>query len=233
MISFGIITAARPISTIERSLQSLREAGFDDDVVISSDDPLTPFMVGCQVAQNQSPLGNLRNWHQCLTLLMRSTENWLCVCEDDITWVRDCRPALEYDLRVLASSSRLRTVGALSLYFPIAMSREIEEKGKALGNGWHAATRGFRTWGAQCFLFTRSMAADLLASKKFREYVDNPRWTKNVDGVVADSIGQEDLRILYRVPCLVNHDLGDANSSLGYADDRPKLKTRYFTGLAS
>lgn len=232
MISFGIITAPRPRSTIESSLASLRLAGFDDDVVVSSDDADPPYLVGCSVTRNSVKLGNLRNWHQCLTLLLRTGSDWLCVCEDDITWVVDCRDALEYDLRSLLVSSRLRTAGALSLYFPIAMSRTVEEKGVALPKGWHATTRGFKTWGAQCFLFTRQMALDLLGSKKFQEYVGNPRWSKNVDGVVAESIAQDDLRILYRVPCLVNHDLGDANSSLGYADSRPKLQTRYFTGAA-
>jgi hypothetical protein len=218
-------------------VQSLRRAGFVDDVTISSDDPNLRWVeTGCMITSNREPLGNLRNWNQCLNLLLEranSNDDWVCVCEDDITWVERCRGDLERDLRDLRSSSRLRTVGALSLYFPIAMSREVEVSGRPLERGWHAASRGIKTWGAQCFLFTRQMALDLVKSEIYNEYLSNPKWNKNVDGIVADSIARSDLRILYRVPCLVDHALGEGNSSLGYPDERPKLKTRYFTGKAS
>lgn len=231
MIAHGIITAPRPRRTIERSLASLRLAGFDGEILVSSDDPNELQIEGARVIANPSVRGNFRNWLQCLDLLISSDQPWMCISEDDVTWAPNCRLALEQDLRDLSWTSILRRSGALSLYFPIAMSNEVEA-GKILQPGWHEATRGIKTWGAQCFLFSREMATNLLESPHMAEYVADPKWTKNVDGIVADVLAKHSLSILYRVPCLVNHDLGEANSSLGYPDDRPKLKTRYYTGAA-
>lgn len=231
MIAHGIITAPRPRETLSASVESLRAAGFCDEIVISSDDSSMLGMTLTTVVLNAVPLGNLRNWASCLQLLLDRTDDpWLCVSEDDVTWVPGCRQALENDLGLLGISGKIRTVGALSLYFPIAMSQTIETNGEPLPAGWHEATRGLKTWGAQCLLFSRRMAEDLMQSVHMRAYLSDPKWTKNVDGIVADVLFKHSLSILYRVPCLVNHDLGEGNSSLGYADNRPRLKTRYFTG---
>lgn len=236
MIHFGVITARRPRPTLLDSIISLRCADFCDEVLVCSDDPgLSWVAEGCELLRNEKPLGNLRNWTRCLRCLVdRSSDgDWICVCEDDITWVRHCRSALERDLRDLSISSCLRQAGALSLYFPIAMSSIIEKDGSPLNDGWHASTRGIKTWGAQCLLFTKKMAIDLLSNQVFCTYLNDPKWTKNVDGVVAESLVKFGLNILYRVPCLVDHSLGEGNSSLGYADERPKLRTRYFRGSAT
>jgi hypothetical protein len=232
LITHGIITAPRPQSTLGASLTSLRSAGFDGDVLVSSDDPAIKDIPNTIVQRNQTPQGNFRNWMLCLrTMLQYSLSPWLCISEDDVSWVPNCRPILEHDLGLLEISGKIRRVGALSLYFPIAMSSTIEG-GKLLDPGWYEATRGIKTWGAQCFLFSRKMATELITSPHMMQYEANEKWTKNVDGIVADVLAKHSLSILYRVPCLVNHDLGEGNSSLGYPDSRPKLKTRYFTGQA-
>lgn len=231
MISHGVITAPRPVRTVERSVASLRLSGFRGEVVLSSDDPTLTGVDGATLYNNPVVRGNFRNWLQCLRLLLESNSPWLCISEDDVTWVPDCQSVLEHDLKLLEISDKIKRVGALSLYFPIVMSSQIDG-GKSLPPGWHEATRGIKTWGAQSFLFSRKMAEDLLASPHMREYEANPKWSKNVDGIVADVLAKHSLSILYRVPCLVNHDLGRANSSLGYPDDRPKLETKYFTGAA-
>jgi len=233
VIHFGIITAPRRCPTLLDSVTSLRHAGFGYEILVCSDDASLRWVDrGCELVTNDKKLGNLRNWFKCLEILESRAQDgdWICVCEDDVTWVCGCRSALESDLRDLQESSTMREAGVLSLYFPIAMSSTLERGGAPLERGWHLASRGIKTWGAQCFLLTKQMARELMDSKLTRAYLDSPKWDKNVDGVVADVIGQRDLKILYRVPCLVNHDLGDGNSSLGYADERPKLRTRYFTG---
>lgn len=232
MIHFGIITAPRPVPTLQRSVASLRAAGFDGHIVISSDDPQVASPKGCYAMINSPALGNLRNWVACLNrLLTLATDDadWLCVCEDDISWVPNSIDRLEGELKALRVASSFSRNGALSLFFPIAMARDID-KGTRLSRGWYPHNRGFKTWGAQCFLLSRTMAIDLLESDGLKGYLADPKWTKNVDGIVAHSLLKLNLSILYRVPCLVDHDLGEGNSSLGYREDRPKLRTEYFTG---
>jgi hypothetical protein len=153
------------------------------------------------------------------------------VCEDDITWAAGAAKKLNSELTALKTSSHLKSIGGLSLFLPIHESRHIEAKAgvKVLGEGWHAGARtGTKTWGAQCMVFSREMVGALLASPLLKSYRADPKWTKNVDAIIANVIHSANRDIYYRVPCLVDHDLGYGNSSLGYADERPNLKTRYF-----
>lgn len=233
MIRVGILTAPRPRSTLNQSIKSLREAGCTSRVTVCSDDPSVDYVDDDDyvLVVNKKRLVNFRNWTNCVKLLLKECEadDWICICEDDITWVPQCWSHLEKELQNLKLSSRLRLQGALSLYFPIEMSRDLE-KGSKLGPGWHSTSRGIKTWGAQCFVLSKAMAEALMCNRTYNMFLADPKRVKNVDGIIAESLLRDGLRILYRVPCLVDHSLGEGNSSLGYADERPKLKTRYFTG---
>jgi GR25 family glycosyltransferase involved in LPS biosynthesis len=234
MIQTAIITAPRPSETLTASLASYRAAGFAEDMVtVFADGDVSPVVSNRhRVIRNPTRLGNLRNWAAALSYIFTRTDApYLMVCEDDITWAEHAYSALMMDLQAYAQSQSIKRTGAISLYCPIRMSNDIEAMNGPLKRGWyHSPRRGMKTWGAQCLLFTRRHAHDLLSDPRFNEYLKTPKWTKNVDGIVAQCINERDLFIAYRIPCLVDHDLGDGNSSLGYANDRPNLKTKYFTG---
>lgn len=236
MIATAIITANRPRSTVHQSIASYQAAGFqgilmlfDDGIVESAPHQITHYQ------RNVNQLGNLRNWVLALeTLFSETNAEWLMVCEDDITWASGSAAKLETELPFYSQSSSFKRTGAQSLYCPIRVSDDLERRrGAPLHKGWHLANHGMKTWGAQCLVFSRAQAATLLHSQKLREYLAQSRYHKNVDAIVADTLLNGGLEIAYLIPCLVNHDLGDANSSLGYRDDRPTLRTRYFAGVAT
>jgi hypothetical protein len=228
MISVGIITAPRPKPTLDASVRSLRQdAGWKGEVCILSDGSIVAPDARCNVRRNVPPLGNLRNWVAALTWITHAAEEpWLMVCEDDIVWAKGAFSALERELKGCSFD-------AISLYLPIRMSKRLEEKVGPLDPGYHSdRMQVFRSmWGAQCLLLPRRTAVWLLSSRELRSFTHNFRWQKNVDGIVADCLNNTGRKIWWRVPCLVDHTpLGEGNSSLGYADDRPNLRTKYFTG---
>lgn len=236
-MNISVITAPRGRSVIRRSLESLRTIGgfHQERVFVSSDgrcdDNVTDY--ADVIVENEKPLGNFRNWTQALEIGVSSLEaDYVMVCEDDIVWAHGARDALSCELEgVLLTGDNV--IGAASLYLPHHEARHISF-GKTLADGWHAGARmGRNTWGAQCIVFATTMARVLLADPAFRQMRADAKWQKNVDGIVATCLNNMGLTFSYRVPCLVNHaPLGEGNSSLGYPDDRPGLRTRYFTGKA-
>lgn len=230
MIEIGVITAPRERPTITESLQSLRAAGFTQRVNIfaepGSDQPVGD---GWFIHNHSARKGNFRNWVAALTWCVMQTQNeWVMICEDDISWSPGACTQLEHDLR---SWKTKRPVGALSLYCPIRMSKVLEKRyGQPLVQGWYGINLGRSTWGAQCLVFHRTWAESLLNDNGLSAYLKDKRWDKNVDALVADVIARRGREIMYRIPCLVDHTFGEANSSLGYKPDRPELKTKYFDG---
>lgn len=234
MIATAIITAPRPRPTLLASVMSYLAAGFEGNLVVLSDCPIDgpTTVMGYPIRYNTTPLGNLRNWVLALETLFTETEaEWLMVCEDDITWAKGSAAALERDLDLFEQSASFKRTGAQSLYCPIRVSNDLERRrGAPLRPGWHSVNHGMKTWGAQCLVLSRIQASLLLHSASLQHFLAQSRWNKNVDAIVAECLLNSGLEISYRIPCLVDHDLGDANSSLGYKDDRPTLKTKYFTG---
>lgn len=234
MIVVGIITAPRPRPTLADTLVSYRKAGFVNRTFVFADASAPNINQTCvdKIIVNNPALGNLRNWMLALRTLVRDTsERWLMICEDDIIWADGSHAALLQDLHSLEHSAGFATVGAMSLYFPIHDSRDVEQQnGGKLADGWHRGPRkGMKIWGAQCLVFSRAQAVALLTDNQIATFLSDPKRTKNVDAIVAKSIHDRERDILYRVPCLVDH-VGEDNSSLGYKPDRPSLRTRYFTG---
>lgn len=237
MIAVGIITAPRPRATLGSSILSLRGPGGYTGAINVYADGMTQHDLGnidnldVRVVPRVKPLGNLRNWVDALGHLhATSTEPYLMVCEDDITWADNAFVALEDECRYIGSLER---AGAYSLFLPVRMAKLHERTvGHAMHPGWQKAGMqvGNKMWGAQCLMFTRAQAEWLLRESLLVTYTSNPKWTKNVDAIVAHCLNTANRNIYWRNPCLVNHTLGEGNSSLGYPIDRPNLRTHNFTG---
>jgi hypothetical protein len=227
VIEIGIITAPRVKPTITKSIDTLRKAGFGQEITIFAEPGSDiPVCDGCHIVQHKTVRGNFRNWVFALQALAATTAEWIMICEDDIQWSRDAMKALEHDLARFVTQS---SAGALSLYCPIRMSKVLEKKyGTPLVQGWYGLNLGRSTWGAQCLVFHRTWAMSLLTDRVLKSYLDDPHWHKNVDALIADVIARSGREIMYRIPCLVDHTFGDGNSSLGYKPDRPELRTKYF-----
>jgi hypothetical protein len=237
MIATAVITAPRPKSTLESSLVSYRYDGlFDNKVHVFADGEVQPFRSDFlrgwegEIILNPRKLGNLRNWWGAFTWLMQHTDSpWLMICEDDITWSDNAKAKLEHDLRHWDSVK----TGVLSLYLPQRMSKILEptySQGSRLSNGWYGVSMGRKLWGAQCFVIPRAEGEALMACGYLAATLSDATKHMNVDAHVAESVVLRGHKIWYRVPCLVDHILGDLNSSLYGNKDRPDLRTRYFEG---
>ena len=79
-------------------------------------------------------------------------------------------------------------------------------------------------------LFHRVHAFELLTHDSFIAWHADQRNDKNIDAWVAKSIEERGREIVYRIPCLVDHEMGDNNSSIYGAKERPDLRTTYFAG---
>lgn len=234
MIATAIITAPRPVTTIEQSLRSYAMAGFTDQpLFIHSDgqDESWSSPVMGSIIVNKTKLGNLRNWNEAAkTLLRYTTEPWLMICEDDITWARNACDVLQHDLAIIKHEA----IGAVSLYCPQRMAKLIEQaypsanRVSGLAYGWYRVAIGRKMWGAQCLVFKREWLEKLLGHPTWCGVIADLAIDKNVDAWIAQTIWDMDRTILYRIPCLVDHTLGDRNSSLYGDRDRPELRTRYF-----
>jgi hypothetical protein len=237
MIAVGIITAPRARPTLARSVASLRAAGFKCPVHIFCE-PITreeDFLnvvafEGLMAYENPTRLGNFRNWVHALGQMLITNATWIMICEDDIQWAQGAAEDLEFDLL----NWKHPDAGAISLYLPIRMSKVLEQTNRVpLSRGYHALNLGRKTWGAQCLVFRRAWAEALLQDRVLLDYLADPKLDKNVDAHVAETLVRRGRQIMWRVPCLVEHTLGDGNSSLGYKDDRPELRTKYFKGAAA
>jgi len=237
LIQIGIITAPRPRPTIAKSLLSLELAGFQlIDAMVFADGPCD--LDGVSVYRNAVPLGNKGNWVNALRTMIVIADSgqypypWMMVCEDDITWVPNCAERLiaELDRRNWDDDNN-RRVRCISLYLP---RRHSKAHGLGLMPGYHfeGMQHGRKTWGAQCYLFRRDWAKALLSNPLFQHYADDPKKDKNIDGIIGECINNAGHVIAFRVPCLVNHVMGEANSSLGYPPVRPDLQTDYWRGRA-
>lgn len=240
MLATAIITAPRPRATLEQSLWSYRmQGGFDGDVTIFADGAIPPFRSDYlrgfkgHIVLNPRKLGNLRNWWGAFSWLLSATDSpWLMICEDDITWAENASQVLKQDL---ATWDLTKRAGMLSLYSPRRMTKVIESvysPGTRLSNGWYGITMGRKMWGAQCLVLHRKEAEALMECGYMKAVLSDVTKTMNVDAHIAESLMLRQKQIFYRVPCLVDHTLGDLNSSLYASKERPELRTNYFEAVA-
>lgn len=232
-IVYAITTAPRPIPTLERSLASMRAAGINAPVPVFSDGPCTVSDAAAIVIENTPPLGGLRNWCHALERVTRETNaEWIAMLEDDILWAQGSGEALLRDLD--HSRRQAPDIGYLSLYLPSIVSRSMEREQMRvrLRPGYHRSRMGNRCWGSQAYVLPRHAAEALLADPTFQDYRQNYAKNRNRDNIVSGCLSQMGRQLLYRVPCLVSHELGSANSSLGDKPVQRGLLTRYWTGFA-
>jgi hypothetical protein len=224
VIATAIITAPRPKPTLYQSVTSMLDAGFSETYLVSAEPGCDELPPGGTIFTNTRRLGNFRNWYHAMQLLINQTDApFLLMCEDDIAWARNAHAVLEKE----AYSQRWDGCGMMSLYTPNQMAKMFG-RGSFPRNGWHGLKIGFKMWGAQALLFPRTQALELMTCDYFNGCFNDPKIDKNVDGHIAESMLRREKAILYRIPCLVDHSMGDRNSSIYGDKDRPSLRTNYF-----
>lgn len=210
----------------------MRAAGFVQPVHVLSDDPAPAGdLLGCEVEIHAPPLGGLRNWCRALERLVEATtDRWVMVCEDDILWAKGAAAALAQDMKTL--DDRAHPVGYLSLYLARKVSREIEIRRNApkLSPGLYTSGLGRSCWGSQAYVMQRGVAIALLANPEFDTFRRTYEKNRNRDNIVSGCLAAMGRRLYYRVPALVSHELGNANSSLATKPVQQSLLCDYWTG---
>lgn len=232
MIAVGITTAPRPRETLASSLRSLREAGYEDTVYVFDDGGANIADDGVALLRNDPPRGGLRNWQFSLEtmLALEPDAEWLLILEDDVTWARGAWAKLTRETGVFNSGHR---VGYASLYLSRRVSSEIEKRKGRLGRGWHSAALPAKCyWGSLAYMLPRDAAIELVQDHAFRTFCAHSVKNRNRDGVISEHLLRLGRNLYYRVPCMVNHTLGDGNSALGKTKILRNQTTDYWTGEA-
>ncbi|MGE0606569.1 MAG: glycosyltransferase [Pirellulales bacterium] len=189
---------------MERTLGSLRQAGFDQTIYIGAE----PGSVaakwkapGVQVRRHQRRLGCYPNWLFVARWLLAETDApYLLICEDDVEFCDGAAAGVWHGLKTLGD------VGYVSLYTPV---RNVELAGVQANPGWHALNLGDSSWGALTYAFPREVLAKIVA------YVAEPP-ADGTDQHVSAQVARLNRNAWFHIPSLAQH-VG-RTSSLGHPD---------------
>ena len=202
-IAVAITTAPRPVPTLNKSIQSFRQAGFDEKIHIFADG-ISPEVEDQNVSiiVNEPKLEELANWFSALDYLLSLNTDWVMLIQDDATWAKNSKKQLEKDLEHV---SKLPDVGFYSLFTHRTVYKRLPKE-----TGIHCINREYRGDGAVCYVFPRD------AAMKLAEEPANRQWhtKRNTDNVVSGRLNDMGYNTYYRIPSMINHTLGSANSSL-------------------
>lgn len=194
-LALAMTTAPRGTPTLDRSIASLRAAGFDHELAILED---------------AEKVGAFPNWVRAVRHLLDATDaDWLMVLQDDTTWASGSRAVLERE--ILALGERARHAGLLSPFLVNKIARELAQR-NSLRPGWHPSQLGYHSGGALCYILPRPSAVQLLADDVFNGLLREHR--KNIDRWVPGRFLELGRETLFRYPSLINHTLGSGNSSI-------------------
>ena len=205
-IAIAINTAPRPTETLSSTVKSLREAGFDQTVHILSDGPYQVEDDRVVIVKNDPPKGALANFFFALDYLCETDADWYMILEDDVEWAKKSRQALEHDL---AQLSKKQNVGYLSIYVHKKMGKVLKNR-KQNTPGLHVLNLGYECIGSQAYVLSAKSAKHLASDPAYRVWCRN----QNRDRVVSGRLQDLGYDLYYRMPGLVNHSLGSANSAI-------------------
>lgn len=205
-IAIAINTAPRTIETLDSTIRSLRAAGFDQTAHILSDGPSQIEDNNVTITKNDPPKGALANFFSALDYLCKTDADWYMILEDDIIWAKNSRQALEYDLMQL---SKKQNVGYLSVYIHKKTGKVLKSR-KQDKPGLHVLNLGYNCIGSQAYVLPAKVAQHLASNPAYREWYQN----QNRDRVVSGRLQDLGYDLYYRIPGLVNHSLGSANSAI-------------------
>lgn len=216
VIAVAITTAPRPQPTLQTSLQSLRDSGYRDPVVLVADGswPDRASHTGIDVTVLTKHRGIVRTWVQAIQVLLDTTAEWLMVMQDDVTWPNDGWFRAVDALDLMASIDP--RCGYASLHTMPRVESALRESGVApVQASWYETgpVRPYlykqRWCGAQCWALPRTSASRLLADREFRAFAAQN--TRGFDHQVTLSLNRLGHRTYTWWPSLLSHDLGKGN----------------------
>jgi len=181
-----VLTAPRPEPTLERTLESLRRAGWPD----------------CLVSEDPGSRGQFSAWIEALGRIVRwrpDADAYL-VIEDDVAFCRDLRKYAERTLW----PDRADKVALCSPYSPAVYRAERR--------GWNRQDRGFHLVGALAWILPPKAACDVL--RDLSPLVGTEASRRGADYLVGDWAAKTGRSVWYHTPSLAQHT-GLRNSARG------------------
>lgn len=219
--SVGVTTAPRELPTLERTLHSLANAGWESPHLFAEPDCVVPD--GFPVTRRGIRLGAWPNWYLALSelVLKDPLADAYFLIQDDVLFSRNCRAFLE---GTLWPSGRL---GVVSLYCP-----SIYHADKGLHNlGPHDVTEGFGLVGALTFIFTPEAARAILLDTSVADHrlKGRRKGLCNIDAVVGRWALENERRVCYYAPSLAAH-IGATSSIWPNQEPRFSRTSQSFLG---
>jgi GT2 family glycosyltransferase len=204
LVSIAMVTAPRPISTVERSIAELRRAGFCQPIRLFAE-PRSPSvdLAGVMTHFNDRTLGAWHNWLQAAHEMAGEGDSpFILLCEDDIELASCAALALQYAITRLPYDDW----GFASLYSPEYNLREHRTD----KSGWWPVTRTSH-WGALAWCFSRQSLRAILTSKIAARHGGD----RDADVVVSQALHAAKRQTYFHLPSLAAHT-GFGISSLGH-----------------
>lgn len=203
----AMLTAPRSEPTIQRSYDSLRQAGFQNIVIFAEPASLLPTGVGSEsVVARETQLGNLRNFYDALCSLwtQQPEADAYVVFQDDVIAAEGLRAWCETQLWP-------QGCGVMSLFTPRMHT--------ASQPGWMVLSPGFhRVCGAQGLVFRRDLLEQFLSDPRVLKEVEKREHCD--DAVVAAWLGRNGLGLAYHSPSLLQHLGAPSSLFVGETDRR-------------
>lgn len=193
----GITTAPRRVSTLERCLQSVGDAGWNEVRLFAEPGvELSHLQLRSSVTWRDQTLGAFPNWYLGLSeLVMRHpAADAFFMIQDDAVFSVGLRAYLE---QILWPTP---TVGVISVYCPSHYSRNQAP-------GLHSFDLGARAWGALGYVFPNDAVRCLLSSPQWVEHrqFGPAAGLRNIDTVVGLWCQQSGKDYFVHVPSLAQH----------------------------
>lgn len=189
----GITTAGRRQSTVERCIDSVMQAGWEDiRLFVDADGHVPTQYVDLPTTKHDAQLGAWPNYHLALLELYQRNpraDAYMIVQDDVVVYPRpELRPHLE---AVLWPET---DICVISLFCSQLYAKDTW--------GWHRYHKRWQ-WGAQAFIFSATALRRFLANNMT---VDHCLWSdRGIDTVIGVWAKQNAVPIYYPTPSLVQH----------------------------
>lgn len=193
----GITTAPRQTPTLERTLCSLAEAGWEAPRLFAEPDTHIPNeWRHLPVSSRDHLLGAFSNWYLGLSeLVIRNPKaDAYLMCQDDVLFSKRLRAYLE---RTLWPGDVL---GVVALYCS-------DQYAQGKSTGFHVESHGWNTWGALAYVIPNAAARGLVASVRLIDHRRDGPGTNTclIDCVVGDWCQKEKRPYVIHFPSLTQH----------------------------
>lgn len=189
MFQLGIITAPRKDPTINRSIKSLRETGYNGVINIYAEPhELNIDDKGVIIKKNKETLGCFKNFDNALKDLIKEGSEYICVLSDDMVYHR-----------MLLKKIRFEKNSYCALYTPTGMMRHRLKKGwSTLNLGWANA------WGG-LYVMHRDTAIKIVEHEFYIDHLENYKANQQIDHCIPEVCYQLGINQYYHNPSLTDH----------------------------